>query len=176
MKPKTTTLKFNNYNPRKNLPLHLKRKRGESNFAHSFQRELCSQERNKGIWGKEFALSGFGIADLIWLSPKNKNSKSLEKWSITAFETKLKDWRRALTQAFRYTYYANRSIVVMPYEQYINKNGEVELFKKSNIGLWYYNVRNGMIKKVFTPRYKKASHKEIHRKAKSLILGNIDPS
>lgn len=175
MKSKTTNIKFNISNPRKNLPDRLKRKRGESNFANSFQRKLQSQERNRGIWGKEFALAGFGIADIIWIAPKNNNSISSHTWSITAFETKLKDWRRALTQAYRYKYYANRSIVVMPYEHFISRNGEVELFKKSNIGLWYYNVRNGEIKKLFTPRYKKASYKEVHEKAKSLILGKIYP-
>ena len=58
-------LKFKQRHPRRNLPVALARKRGESNFVSTFSKAYISSVETGGIGGKEFALSGFGIADFF---------------------------------------------------------------------------------------------------------------
>src|ERR1035437_6829522 len=64
-------LKFKQRHPRRNLPAALARKRGESNFVSTFSKAYIASIASGGIGGKEFALSGFGIADFVWIAWRN---------------------------------------------------------------------------------------------------------
>src|SRR5699024_8837782 len=59
---------------------------------------------------------------------------------LIAVEFKLKNWRRALKQAFRYKNFANEAYVVLDKEQSERATKNIELFKRANIGLITYDT------------------------------------
>jgi hypothetical protein len=67
-----------------------------------------------------------------------------------AIEAKLKDWKRALKQAYRYKWFAEYSYVVLDahYAKPALKN--LELFKKYNVGLASISIQ-GVIERHFNP-------------------------
>lgn len=52
-----------------------------------------------------------------------------------AIEAKLKNWKRALTQAFRYKWFANKSYVFLPVENIAVPKANIDMFQKYNVGL-----------------------------------------
>jgi len=52
-----------------------------------------------------------------------------------AIEAKLKNWRRALNQAYRYKWFAESSFVFLPRENIAPAYKNIELFKQMNVGL-----------------------------------------
>lgn len=52
-----------------------------------------------------------------------------------AIEAKLKNWRRALKQAYRYKWFSNKSFVFLPKENISVPKANISLFKKYNVGL-----------------------------------------
>ena len=52
-----------------------------------------------------------------------------------AFEMKLRNWRRALIQAFRYAAFAHFSYVVMDHEHVDRATRQLSLFRRCNVGL-----------------------------------------
>ncbi len=52
-----------------------------------------------------------------------------------AIEAKLKDWKHALKQAYRYKWFANKSFVFLPSENLVVPKENIHLFKKYNVGL-----------------------------------------
>lgn len=158
-------LKFRQHHPRRNLPAALARKRGESNFVAAFAKAYISSVSPRGVGGREFALPGFGIADFIWiawrnaLNPNEGKALSIERiksllirHELTAFEMKLSDWRKGLSQAYRYSYFADLAVVVLPPGLSATAKGDLSLFRESNVGLWSFNPDTGTIRKLFTPR------------------------
>lgn len=76
-----------------------------------------------------------------FLKPIGKNKYKIVKNyeliidTVISFEAKLRNWKKALTQAYRYKRFSNYSFVLLD-EKYVNpaiKN--ISLFKKYNIGL-----------------------------------------
>jgi len=158
-------LKFKQRHPRRNLPAALARKRGESNFVSTFTKAYIASVMTGGIGGKEFALSGFGIADFVWVGWQNainpdegsaltieKIKSLLSRHKLTAFEMKLTDWRKGLAQAYRYSYFADLAVVVLPPKIAATAKADLDLFRESNVGLWSFNPATGAIRKLFTPR------------------------
>jgi len=158
-------LKFKQRHPRRNLPAALARKRGESNFVSTFTKAYISSVMTGGVGGKEFALSGFGIADFVWVgwqnafNPDEGSALTIEKiksllngHKLTAFEMKLTDWRKGLAQAYRYSYFADLAVVVLPPKIAATAKADLALFRESNVGLWSFNPTTGSIRKLFTPR------------------------
>ena len=89
---------------------------------------------------------------------KNRNKK------IITIELKLKNWKRALAQAYKYKSFSDISYVCMD-EKNINpalKN--IELFKQYNVGLISINNKN-KVKLHFSPKIKKAYVKELYSNA-----------
>lgn len=75
----------------------------------------------------------FGIPDVMLVHIESTNGK-IEKEAI-AFELKLRKWKRALVQAYKYRAFAELSYVILDHS-YINpalKN--IDLFISANIGL-----------------------------------------
>ena len=67
-----------------------------------------------------------------------------------AIEAKLKDWRRALSQAYRYRWFADYSYVVI--DEYYCKRAikNLDLFEKYNVGLASISTA-GNFKRIFNP-------------------------
>lgn len=176
-------LTFDSYNPRRNLPKKIAAKRGESNFVGLFERTFTEQGTRPGIGGRQFAVSGYGIADFLWISSQTQslsllgNKLSKEDWilalqqeTLTAFEMKLSDWKRALQQAYRYSYFADQSIVVLPASNRVRIEPAKALFEQFNIGLWLLDSQNGQIEKIVIPQQAKAKNLQVREKALDLIL------
>ena len=122
---------------------------------------------------KELDLNGYGIADLIFWEYSIKNSPNesrLTRTTLTAFEVKIKDWRKALIQAYRYKYYSNRSIVILPIEYSAKAVISKKLFCDFDIGLWVFDKKNKQTNKIFTPK----THKPINRKAKEKAINILN--
>ncbi len=75
----------------------------------------------------------FGVPDFVYYD------KNEEKTELIAFELKLKDWKRAIKQAFRYKSFSNISYVVIPSVGVHLAVKNIELFRKYNIGLAGFN-------------------------------------
>jgi len=71
----------------------------------------------------------FGIPDFVFYK------KDKKEVSIVSFELKLKNWRKATKQAFRYKSFSNVSYVVLPEKTAKIALKNINLFKKYNIGL-----------------------------------------
>lgn len=161
------TLQFNVRNPRRNLPSNVSGKRGESNFVSAFSRVYTQQEHSTGIIAKQFAVAGFGIADLITATWPNETCKTniQDNLIITAFEMKMEDWRQALMQAYRYSYFADRVTVVLPPEASKIAEQNRKAFERLRIGLWEFDAKENKIREIFTPVI--SSHKNIYAKEKA---------
>lgn len=156
-------VEFGEFNPRQNLPARVGRKRGESNFAAAFQREYFGQSTSTGLCGKHFALPGYGIADIIWVD------SSGDGHNLVAFELKLKDWRRGLMQALRYSYFADQSVVVLPPKPAKAAFAHAHIFRKLGLGLWAFDDLNGTVKKIIAPGRKGPKNPTARAKAISAL-------
>ena len=187
-------LHFKQHHPRRNLPAALARKRGESNFVSSFSRAYIASIASVGFGGKEFALSGFGIADFVWIACRNgvnpdegsalsiETLKSLlNQHKLTAFEMKLSDWRKGIAQAYRYSYFADQAVVVLPPDLAALARADLELFRNSNVGLWSFDPVTATIRKLFTPRRSgprspRARDKALESLGRSLHFCHLTPA
>ncbi|MCZ2101380.1 MAG: hypothetical protein LC107_07585 [Chitinophagales bacterium] len=86
----------------------------------------------------------FGVPDFLFYI---KHESGI---SIISFELKLKNWKRAAKQAFRYKNFSNISYVVLPENTLQNALANIELFEKYNIGLAKFDI-NGDFEIVFKP-------------------------
>ena len=88
---------LNGNNTRKNFKNSASRKRTEINFQRQFEK-ICfgTSFSEKSLGLREFAIQGYGIADLIVL----QNNGKIEKSQIHAYELKISDWKKALQQAY----------------------------------------------------------------------------
>ena len=172
------------YDSRKNLPKRSSRKRGESNFLTAFEREYYSQSRKHCIAAKEFALPNFGRADLVWIA-WNSNLEEitdlaihqrLKRHKLFAFEAKLNDWQKGLQQAFRYRFFADKAILVMPQRSINPAHAQIDSFKALEVGLWSLKKETGQIEKLFTPNNTKALCQDARENALSLISSKVNLS
>ena len=170
------TLQFNVRDPRRNLPPNVAAKRGESNFVSAFSRAYPQKEKSTGVIAKQFAVAGFGIADLVTATwPAGTIHSNLQNnFVITAFEMKLEDWRQALMQAYRYSYFADRVMVVLPPEASKVAEQNLQAFESLRIGLWEFNQKENRIREIFTPKV--SCHKNIfaREKASGLIFRKLN--
>ena len=63
---------------------------------------------------------------------------------VIAFEAKLKDWRKALDQAYRNTCFAHKSYVVVPEATALAAFAFVAEFKRRGVGLCYVDNVGGI--------------------------------
>ena len=167
---------FRTFNPRRNLPPAVARKRGESNFVAAFQRHFTASREGQGAGGRHFDLAGYGIADFVWMDygqhGKHADRAAREPF-LTAFEMKLKDWRRALSQAYRYSYFSDSVIVVLPAAVADRAEGHLHVFQRLGIGLWSYEPKAENIDMRFTPTGTKAKNPVAREKALARISSKI---
>lgn len=177
--------RFKSPNPRKNLPRETSRKRGESNLLRAFEYAYVSRYcRGRQVAWQDFALQGYGIADLVmlsWSTPDDGGAafsveqlrRHLRRRRLTGFEVKLVDWRKALIQAHRYRYFCDRAIVVLPEKTAKIAEANLNLFRSLDIGLWAFDTAADTIKKRFTPRDAQARNSQAREKAIEVILAKV---
>lgn len=170
----TMSIRFGAFNPRRNLPAASGRKRGEANFVAAFERDFAEHQKGHGVGGRQFELSGYGIADFVWIEFGRKQGHNPQGDAVlTAFEMKLKDWKRAVAQAYRYSYFADRTIVVLPDEIANRAEKHLATFERLGIGLWSYDPGVEGIEKRFTPALGKARNPAARTKAIARISRKI---
>jgi hypothetical protein len=86
----------------------------KANFGNAYLKEC------KGL---------FGVPDFVFYA------KQKQEVSIISFELKLKNWKKAAKQAFRYKSFSNISYVVLSNKSVNAALNNIELFEKYNIGL-----------------------------------------
>jgi len=75
---------------------------------------------------------------------KNKYAKIKIVRSAIAIEAKLKDWRRALKQAYRYKWFAEMSFVCLPKMHIKSALTNLDEFKRYKVGLIQHSLENGL--------------------------------
>jgi hypothetical protein len=161
------SLRFRFTNPRNNLPAHLSSKRGETNFASSFKRTLSGELNETHAITGQFPLSGYGIADMVVIQMG-------DTCKVVAFEFKLKDWKRGMIQAYRYSYFANKSILVLPSESIEAAKAKADAFVEMGIGLWEYNQSEKIINEIYTPASDLPKNASAHSRALQLLNGKLN--
>ena len=146
----------------------------------NFKRQISA-----GLTAEEFSLSGFGVADMVWIGwqPDGQHDnfsavsiqRQLARRLLYAFEGKLKDWRRALQQAFRYRYFADKAIVIMLLENAAQALANLETFRNSGVGFWTLEAATGSIKEHFTPTKTRAFNPKTRAKAIAWLASKFDP-
>jgi hypothetical protein len=103
-------------------------------------------------YGRNFPVSGCGVADLLLckLPEGGEVRDDPNSFSLLAFEMKLLDWRKALHQAYRYRYYADLAIVVLPQSAADRAVQSRCLFDALGVGLWTLDTSTGIISKHVT--------------------------
>jgi hypothetical protein len=138
----TSELRFKSYNTRRNLPKATGRRRGEANFLGMFLRAIQKELSEPWLYGRNFPIPDCGVADLLLCQlPSGGNiNGGTDQVHLTAFEMKLSDWRKALQQAYRYKYYADLSVVVLPAKSAARALQSQCLFETLGIELWTLDV------------------------------------
>lgn len=174
-------VEFGCQNTRSNLPRAVAAKRKESNFLRCFERLYLESEATAEVAGREFALEGFGRADLVWLAWESDandgefTALALKKrLRLTAIEGKISDWRKGLQQAFRYRYFAHRSLLVLPLNTADSASRFLPTFRRLRVGLWGFDETDGRLRKWFTPRSKTPLNGKAWEKALRLFESNLD--
>ena len=152
-------VEFGSQDTSQNLPRTAANKRPEHSFLRSFENSYLSRELGIAIAGREFAVQGFGRADLVWLAwtgsgaPEEFTAITLKRRvRLTAIEAKVSDWRKGLQQAFRYRYFAHRSVLVLPREKAAVAARFIGTFRKLHVALWWFDTQTDRLRKWFTPR------------------------
>ncbi|MEQ1750282.1 MAG: hypothetical protein ABL974_12715 [Prosthecobacter sp.] len=132
----------------------------------------------------EFALGGFGVADLVWIAWRPQPDaeefsalsleKQLSRRHLFAFEAKIKDWQRALQQAFRYRYFADKAIVVMPVANAARALDHLDTFREMQVGLWTFDQSKSVIREHFTPTRTKALNDSARQKAIKVLSSKFN--
>ncbi|HEY5892676.1 MAG TPA: hypothetical protein VIT91_05540 [Chthoniobacterales bacterium] len=177
---KHRVIKFGCHDTRRNLPLSTSSKCGESNFLARFEKVYFESElktaakEQKFATGREFALDGFGRADLLFIAWTHLEATEdftalalRNRLRLTAIEAKIKDWRKGLMQAARYRFFANRALLVLPPEAVRTALTFLTTFRDLNVGLWEFDTTTNRLRKHFTPRSgrpinSKAREKAVH--------------
>lgn len=140
-------LRFRAYDTRRNLPAASHRKRGEANFLCAFVRPFLKRAEPPFVYGRHFAMPGCGVADFVLYQMSSELSGSIGRAGgfLTAIETKLSDWRRALQQAYRYRYYADLAVVLLPRETGSRALAYAHRFQHLGVALWTFDRLSGKI-------------------------------
>jgi len=163
-------LGFKTYNTRRNLPPHTGRRRGEANFVGAFLKAFMNRAKD-GYWcGRHFAVEGCGVADCV-IFRLDKTRSGRTKTHLIAFEAKLRDWRKALAQAFRYRYYADSAVVILPSDAARAAVDNRRMFERCGVGLWTFNSESGAICPRIAPKKRVPLNARKREQALLLIEG-----
>ncbi|NLF08625.1 MAG: hypothetical protein GX594_11710 [Pirellulaceae bacterium] len=156
------------------MPKEIRRRRGEANFLGAFLRLILSSQPQPILFGRNFPVSGCGVADLLLCQvPKGVvPDGQANQFCLMAFEMKLNDWRKALHQAYRYKYYADHSIVVLPEKTSIRAVQSRDIFEALGVELWTLDAtKKKIIKHVAFP----GQTGPLNTAKRSLALSQLSP-
>jgi hypothetical protein len=111
----------------------------------------------------------FGIPDLVVANVEHRNGQATIIRSF-AFEMKLSNWKRAITQAYRYRAFANLAFVVIDRHFLKPALDNIEDFVKSNIGLISID-QSGFIHLHHTPEFEAPYCYELEVKFRKMVIG-----
>lgn len=123
--------------------------KSENEMAILFKKFFNKNFKTTNIDYKEECKKLFGVPDVVVVE-KNENYIK----HIVAFELKLNKWQKALTQAFKYTSFANQSFVVIDEYHITPVLKHIEKFIHFNIGIASFNKHKDF-KIYFYPKIKK---------------------
>lgn len=155
--------------PKRNLPGRKGVATPEDRFTIAFARAYLRQapdihrtaKYDSMVVAREISVNGYGIADMLavaWQSLAGETFPSTEAFievarpCTRAFEFKLSDWRRAMSQASRYRFFAHQAFVVLPETVCANALPYIGTFRKIRVGLWGYSLDTDRIRMHYTPR------------------------
>lgn len=176
---------FGCHDTRKNLPAVSASKRGEVNFLAKFERVYLEESagphaaQKQHASGREFALDGFGRADLVFMAwTPSKHSEdflalALQHLDLTAIEAKIKDWRKGLMQASRYRFFANQALLLLPPASARIAARFLPTFQALQVGLWEFDPAALVITKHFTPAKARPLNTKAREKAVHLIQASL---
>lgn len=95
--------------------------------------------------------------------------------NATAIEAKLRNWKRALNQAYRYKWFSQKSFVCLPINTIKPALKNIDIFKKMGVGLIAVCKHNGM-KILYNPRPKKPISKEMSLLLNEFVLSKMHVS
>ncbi len=99
----------------------------------------------------------FGVPDFVFCAKQKKDV------SIISFELKLKNWKRAAKQAFRYKSFSHVSYVVLASRSANAALNNIEIFEKYNIGLAKFD-NNSDFEILFKPESNLPYSENLHQK------------
>jgi hypothetical protein len=179
--------------PRRNLPGQTGADTAEDYFTLAFAQAYHdrqtqvhrSSKKTEFRFAREIPVNGYGIADLVWVAWANTGIRSFADASsfitqarptMRAFELKLYNWRKAMTQAARYRYFAHQAIVILPFHICKNALPYIETFKRIKVGLWGYQPENTSITPFFTPRPQRPLSTRHYQQTVQKIASTSTPS
>jgi hypothetical protein len=121
----------------------------ENKFTRRFALAYSALRKRDGTGIREFPVADVGIADLIWIDCKRRGKKPATP-SITAFEIKVKDWKSGLRQAYRYSFFADLSYLVVPEELAPSVSMHINVFQNMGIGAMAFS-KDGNIRSIYEP-------------------------
>jgi len=174
--------------PERNLPgRRLRSTTAETRFTLQFARAYLSQhvalhhrtDKLDTACARQVPINGLGIADLVtvaWKQPvDNRQPVTVDDFiqrthpTVRAFEVKLNDWRRGMTQAHRYRYFASVAILVLPAEKCKLAVPYLETFRRIRVGLWGFDSGSNRITLHYTPRPSAALEPKYQIRAVELV-------
>jgi len=112
----------------------------------------------------------FGIPDFVLIENLENHINY-----IVSIELKLRNWKKALNQAFRYRAFSNESYVILDEDHIDLGLKNIEYFKKFNIGLGSLNS-NSELKIFYKPLISKPFSTRFNSILKNYFLKDIDNS
>jgi len=172
--------------PRRNLPGRNGTATVEDRFTIAFMRAYLLQAplihsgalRTQMAFAREIPVNGYGIADLmvvVWQRPPGETFTDVASFAriakpcTRAFESKLTDWRRAMSQASRYRFFSNQAVVVLPPAVAQRAIPFLDTFRKIKVGLWSFCPDSDRIRAYFTPRAAAAKSAKYYINAIGLV-------
>lgn len=161
---------FNFSHPQSNLPAIRAGSVSESTFAAAFAKSYwlsasrmhSGTSRTQMCFAREIPVNGLGIADLVTVAwnptqmhqfPTHRDAvPEMNLSTVRAFELKLENWKKGLMQAYRYKFFSDSSILVLPNSNLTAALKSIDVFAQLRVGLWSYNMETGCIRSYLTPR------------------------
>lgn len=113
----------------------------------------------------------FGVPDVVCcFSKTDATGRCLLR--TFAFEMKLSDWKRALTQAFKYASFAHYPFVVMDHRYVERAKRHIEVFERSNIGLISVDP-SGKTFVHFRPRFRQPYSPSLKKHVDEIVIKEL---
>lgn len=149
MKPSKTILQGSKFIPRTNLPKKFQIHNIEDQFVNAFLKTYIKTVKSSSLFIKETPAPCLGIADVLHCAGVEKSNGHITRIrGLLAFEMKIGHWKKALLQAHKYSYFADKVIVVLPVEKSNAAINNIQWFEKLGISLWAFDMPNKKIKKL----------------------------